>query len=167
MTELVAHVVRKTFPLVRRELDIFSQHDFMRRFCGALQTLVGLKPVCEREAAIDVAIDDGARLRVDGAFLLVRPFVEADIRDPELTTETPDSTRLSTGIRAIDQYTEGMCGLTSTPESDADAAKGLKPQVPGLLRCKKDKLGLEARLNCMMGVDMYFPDFSVTVAPYL
>lgn len=74
------------------------------------------------------------------------------ILDPELTTTTPDSTWLSTGIRAVDHCVEGMCSLQSKPESDADAAKGLKLLVPGLLRCKKNKQDLDARLSCQMGV---------------
>ncbi|KAK5117128.1 hypothetical protein LTR85_009059 [Meristemomyces frigidus] len=74
------------------------------------------------------------------------------ILDPQLTTTTPDSIWLSTGIRAVDHCVEGMCSLQSTPASDVDAAKGLRLLVPGLLRCKKDKFDLDARLSCQMGV---------------
>ena len=74
------------------------------------------------------------------------------ILDPQLTTTAPDSIWLSTGIRAVDHCVEGMCSLQSTHGSDVDAARGLKLLVPGLLRCKKDKQDLDARLSCQMGV---------------
>ena len=74
------------------------------------------------------------------------------ILDPELTKTTPDRWWLSTGIRAVDHCTEAMCSLKSTPESNADAGKGLALLVPGLLRCKKDNDDLEARFSCMLGV---------------
>lgn len=74
------------------------------------------------------------------------------ILDPQLTTTTPDSIWLSTGIRAVDHCVEGMCSLQSTSASDADATKGLKLLVPGLLRCKQDRQDLDARLSCQMGV---------------
>jgi len=74
------------------------------------------------------------------------------ILDPELTTTTPDQYWLSTGIRAVDHCVETMCSLQSTDEADRVAAEGLKMLVPGLLRCKKDKKDLEARLHCQLGV---------------
>jgi len=74
------------------------------------------------------------------------------ILDPQLTITTPDSVWLSTGIRAVDHCTEGMCALNSTPGSDADAAKGLRLLIPGLLRCKANPQDLEARLSCQLGV---------------
>lgn len=74
------------------------------------------------------------------------------ILDPQLTTTTPDSVWLQSGVRAVDHCVEGMCSLSSTPESDADAAKGLGLLVPGLLRCKADSKDLDARMKCQMGV---------------
>lgn len=46
-----------------------------------------------------------------------------------------------------------MCSIIGTSEaSERDCAAGLKLLVPGLLRCKRDKGDLEARLSCQMGV---------------
>lgn len=74
------------------------------------------------------------------------------VLDPELTKTTPDRWWLSTGIRAVDHCTEAMCSLKSTSGSDADAGKGLKLLVPGLLKCKKDANDVDARFSCQMGV---------------
>ena len=74
------------------------------------------------------------------------------ILDAELTTTTPDSVWLQSGVRAIDHCVEGMCSLQSTPESDKVAADGLRLLVPGLLRCKANKHDLQARHDCQMGV---------------
>ncbi|KEQ92177.1 hypothetical protein AUEXF2481DRAFT_32381 [Aureobasidium subglaciale EXF-2481] len=74
------------------------------------------------------------------------------ILDPQLTTTTPDSVWLSSGIRAVDHCVEAMCSLSSTPSAVKRATKGLKALVPGLLRCKANKTDLEARLACQLGV---------------
>ena len=72
--------------------------------------------------------------------------------DPDLTKTTPDRWWLSTGVRAVDHCTEALCSLDGTKQSDADASKGLKLLVPGLLKCKKDPSDLNARFSCQMGV---------------
>lgn len=74
------------------------------------------------------------------------------ILDPALTTTTPDSIWLSTGIRAVDHCVEAMCSLNGTAGSDEAAARGLEALVPGLLRCKADSEDLAARLDCQLGV---------------
>jgi alcohol dehydrogenase class IV len=74
------------------------------------------------------------------------------ILDPQLTTTTPESVWLQSGVRAVDHCVEGMCSLSSTPESDADAARGLKLLAPGLLKCKANGQDLDARMKCQMGV---------------
>ena len=74
------------------------------------------------------------------------------ILDPDLTTTTPDRWWISSGVRAVDHCTEALCSLKSTPECDADAGRGLKLLVPGLLKCKKNNKDLDARLSCQMGV---------------
>ena len=73
------------------------------------------------------------------------------ILDPALTITTPDEIWLSTGIRAVDHCVESMCSLSSTEESVADAADGLRLLIAGLLRCKSDREDLEARHMCQMG----------------
>ncbi|CZT22971.1 related to Fe-containing alcohol dehydrogenase [Ramularia collo-cygni] len=74
------------------------------------------------------------------------------ILDPLLTTTTPENVWLQSGVRAVDHCVEGMCSLSSTPESDADAAAGLKLLVPGLLKCKANGQDVDARMKCQMGV---------------
>lgn len=74
------------------------------------------------------------------------------ILDPRLTTSTPEHIWLQSGVRALDHCVEGFCSLTSTDASDANAAKGLRLLVPGLLRTKTDPGDLEARLDCQMAV---------------
>lgn len=74
------------------------------------------------------------------------------VLDPQLTTTTPDSVWLQSGVRAVDHCVEGLCSLQSTKASDEDATKGLRLLIPGLLRCKASKQDLEARHSCQMGV---------------
>ncbi|KAI9811471.1 MAG: hypothetical protein M1827_005454 [Pycnora praestabilis] len=74
------------------------------------------------------------------------------ILDAALTSTTPASVWLSTGIRSVDHCVETLCSLKSNPESDDDAERGLRMLAPGLLRCKHDKEDLEARHHCQMGV---------------
>ena len=74
------------------------------------------------------------------------------ILDAVLTTTTPASIWLSTGIRAVDHCVEALCSLQGKPEADKDAEKGLGLLVPGLLRCKHDAEDTEARHQCQMGV---------------
>ncbi|KAJ9298735.1 hypothetical protein DTO271G3_3702 [Paecilomyces variotii] len=73
------------------------------------------------------------------------------ILDPQLTTTTPDSIWLSTGIRAVDHCVETLCSTKGTIATDYLAEKALRQLVPGLLRCRKSKLDLEARLDCQLG----------------
>ncbi|KAI9709173.1 MAG: hypothetical protein M1812_007758 [Candelaria pacifica] len=74
------------------------------------------------------------------------------ILDAALSTTTPPSVWLSTGIRAVDHCVECICSLKGTPETDETAEKGLKKLVPGLLRCKHDGQNVEARHECQLGV---------------
>ncbi|KAI9701537.1 MAG: hypothetical protein M1836_001593 [Candelina mexicana] len=74
------------------------------------------------------------------------------ILDAALSTTTPSSVWLSTGIRAVDHCVECICSLKSTPETDETAAKGLKKLIPGLLRCNYDGQDVDARHECQLGV---------------
>ncbi|KAF2159944.1 hypothetical protein M409DRAFT_60355 [Zasmidium cellare ATCC 36951] len=74
------------------------------------------------------------------------------ILDPQLTTSTPEHVWLQSGVRALDHCVEGCCSLKSTEASDANAAKGLKLLVPGLLRTKADPSDLKARFDCQLAV---------------
>ncbi|KAM0338170.1 hypothetical protein ACHAPU_011420 [Fusarium lateritium] len=82
------------------------------------------------------------------------PDVDPDlvIQDPQLTTTTPQSVWLSTGIRAVDHCVETLCSLQSNNDGDEWAAKGLEKLITGLLRCKHDPQDLEARHLCQTGV---------------
>lgn len=73
------------------------------------------------------------------------------ILDPALAATTPDSIWLSTGIRAVDHCVETLCSTMGYDETDELAEKALGKLVPGLLRCKRDKGDLEARLDCQLG----------------
>ena len=73
------------------------------------------------------------------------------ILDAALSTSTPASIWLSTGIRAVDHCVEALCSLQGKPAADETAAKGLALLVPGLLRSKHDGNDVEARHRCQMG----------------
>lgn len=74
------------------------------------------------------------------------------IFDPAPTLHTPLWVWLSTGIRAIDHATEGICSQFSNPMSDASflhALKLLSRALPGIKGHPDD---LEARLDCQLAV---------------
>jgi alcohol dehydrogenase class IV len=87
------------------------------------------------------------------------------ILDPALCTTTPEWVWLSTGVRAIDHCTEGMCSLQSIPEVDVEAEKALKLLIHNLLKTKADPGDLEARLQCQLATNyvlvmlLYAPKF--------
>ena len=74
------------------------------------------------------------------------------IQDPELSTTTPDSLWLSTGVRAVDHCVETICSLKSYGEADEAAKRGLANLVSGLMLCKRDATDLSARHTCQQGV---------------
>lgn len=76
------------------------------------------------------------------------------ILDPALTASTPERIWLSTGIRAVDHFVEGLCSTNPkvSEESDRGFTEGLKLLVPNLLITKRDWNIEEPRLKEMMGV---------------
>ncbi|KAE8141996.1 alcohol dehydrogenase [Aspergillus pseudotamarii] len=77
---------------------------------------------------------------------------ELVILDPALTTTTPDSIWLSTGIRAVDHCIETFVAVQHTSEkTDQLALHALGLLVPGLLGCRADTGDVEARLQCQLG----------------
>ncbi|KAL3479422.1 hypothetical protein BJX99DRAFT_268361 [Aspergillus californicus] len=74
------------------------------------------------------------------------------IQDPQLSLHTPAWLWLSSGVRAVDHCVETLCSLLSNARGDAEAERGLRELVPGLLQCKKDGGDLHARHRCQMGV---------------
>lgn len=73
------------------------------------------------------------------------------ILDPHLTTTTPLRIWLSTGIRAVDHCVEAICSTGSTDEGDANASRGLKLLLQGLLKTKREPERLEPRMQCLLG----------------
>ncbi|KAF7597481.1 hypothetical protein BBP40_003728 [Aspergillus hancockii] len=77
---------------------------------------------------------------------------ELVILDPALTTTTPDSIWLSTGVRAIDHCIETFVAVKGNSEKkDRLALHALGLLVPGLLGCKADRGDEGARLQCQLG----------------
>ena len=104
----------------------------------------------EYQSIAGVTKDDGT----DQKCLFQPPAMNPSlvILDPELTTTTPESIWLSTGVRAIDHCVETLCSLQSNEKGDSEAGKGLKRLVPALVRTKHDPKALDARFETMMGV---------------
>jgi len=73
------------------------------------------------------------------------------ILDPVVTTNTPDWLFLSTGIRAVDHATEGLCSIAPQPLTDATALHALRLLAPGLARVKANPKDMAARLDCQLG----------------
>ena len=74
------------------------------------------------------------------------------ILDPAPTVHTPLWVWLSTGVRAIDHATEGICGQFSNPAGDASLLCALQLLSQGLPRVKRQPDDLEARLDCQLAV---------------
>jgi maleylacetate reductase len=74
------------------------------------------------------------------------------IFDPAPTVHTPLWVWLSSGVRAIDHATEGLCSQFSSPLGDATFVQALGLLSRALPRVKRDPLDLEARLDCQLGI---------------
>lgn len=74
------------------------------------------------------------------------------ILDPELCLTTPPYHWLSTGVRSLDHCVEALCCLSATTKSDSKAEEGLRLLAPGLLRCQRDTMDVEARQRCQLAV---------------
>lgn len=74
------------------------------------------------------------------------------IFDPAPTVHTPLWVWLSSGVRAIDHATEGICSQFSSAVGDASYVQALKLLSSGLRRVKHDPLDLDARLDCQLGI---------------
>lgn len=77
------------------------------------------------------------------------------INDPQLTITAPEWVWLSTGVRGIDHCVESFCRLQPDDQDvDQHAIDAFKLIVPNLLITKQDWTNEEARLQCMLGVNM-------------
>lgn len=74
------------------------------------------------------------------------------IFDPLPTLHTPLWVWLSTGVRAIDHATEGLCSPLSNPVSDGMYRHALHLLSRSLLRTKQDPSDIEARLESFYGI---------------
>jgi len=72
--------------------------------------------------------------------------------DPAPTVHTPLHVWLSTGIRAVDHSTEGLCSPLNNPVSDAAYLQSLRLLSRALPRVKKDPADLDARLECQLAI---------------
>jgi maleylacetate reductase len=72
--------------------------------------------------------------------------------DPAPTVHTPLWVWLSTGVRALDHATEGLCSMTGNPISDGLYRQALQLLSRALTAVKRDPTDLEARLDCLFGV---------------
>jgi len=72
--------------------------------------------------------------------------------DPAPTVHTPLWVWLSTGVRAIDHATEGLCSPLSNPVSDGMYQQALRLLGASLLRTKRDPADLDARLESFYGI---------------
>ena len=74
------------------------------------------------------------------------------IFDPAPTRHTPLWVWLSTGVRALDHATEGLCSPLANPISDGVYQQALALLGQALRRVKQDPSDLDARLDCQLGV---------------
>ena len=92
------------------------------------------------------------RSRVKHNFLHPTLVPRVTIFDPAPTVHTPLWAWLSTGIRALDHATEGLCSQFSNPVSDASFTHALRLLSRSLPRVKRDPGDLDARLECQLAV---------------
>jgi maleylacetate reductase len=74
------------------------------------------------------------------------------ILDPWLTRHTPRALWLSSGIRAVDHATEGLCSTRANPYADGLALNALRLLGEGLRACHRDPGDIDARMDCQIGV---------------
>jgi len=74
------------------------------------------------------------------------------IFDPAPTVHTPLWVWLSSGVRAIDHATEGLCSPLSNPVSDGMYLQALRLLGASLRKTKRDPADLEARLESFYGI---------------
>ena len=74
------------------------------------------------------------------------------VRDPGLTTTTPDCVWLSMGIKSVDCFAGTLCIRLSNPSAAGKAEKGLDILIPALPKGKPAPRTLEARGQFHLGV---------------
>ena len=74
------------------------------------------------------------------------------IMDPAPTVHAPLWVWLSTGVRAVDHATEGLCSPLTNPVSDGSFLQALRLLSQALPRVLQNPFDLEGRLECQMAV---------------
>jgi maleylacetate reductase len=92
------------------------------------------------------------RIKVKQSFRHPLFVPRVTILDPAPTIHTPMWVFLSTGIRAFDHATEGLCSTSSNPVCDASMQQALRLLSRALPRVKQDPADLAARLECQLAV---------------
>jgi len=92
------------------------------------------------------------RIKVKQSFRHPLFVPRVTILDPAPTVHTPLWVFLSTGIRAFDHATEGLCSATSNPICDASMQQALRLLSRALPRVKQNPADLDARLECQLAV---------------
>jgi maleylacetate reductase len=95
------------------------------------------------------ATDERVKRKFSYANPLMIPRVV--ILDPATTVHTPLWVWLSTGLRAVDHATEGLCSSLRNPVSDGIYQQALLLLGRSLPRTKRDPGDLDARLESMLG----------------
>src|SRR5438270_2470800 len=75
----------------------------------------------------------------------------AVILDPALGAHTPEWLWLSTGIRAVDHFVEGLCSVQSHPFADLQMRKGISLLSSAVPRVKAGAVAADARVDCQIG----------------
>jgi maleylacetate reductase len=92
------------------------------------------------------------RLKVKQSYAHPLMIPRTIIFDPAPTIHTPLWVWLSTGVRAIDHCTEGLCSPLSNPISDGFYKQALGLLSRSLRQVKQDPADLSARLDSQLGV---------------
>ena len=96
------------------------------------------------------ATDERVKRKFSHAHPLMIP--RTVIFDPAPTVHTPLWVWLSTGVRAIDHATEGLCSPLANPISDGMYQHALRLLGASLLKTKRDPSDLDARLESFYGI---------------
>ena len=92
------------------------------------------------------------RIKVKQSFRHVMFVPRVTILDPAPTVHTPMWVFLSTGIRAFDHATEGLCSNTNNPICDSAMQQALRLLHRSLPRVKANPNDMDARLECQQAV---------------
>ncbi len=146
--------------------DIVRHEDFDRfrvmvRADGS-QTVPSFEAPAVRQIAIPTTLSAGEfnatagctdqRAQVKHTYRHPMIVPRVTIFDPAPTVHTPLWVWLSSGVRALDHATEGLCSQFSSTIGDASYVQALSLLSQALPRVQQDPADLEARLDCQLGI---------------